>query len=188
MKNWLMAAALASSLVAGLGRANAQCAPTPQTGCKLTSGHHQTWMTYFQTRRTDPDDVYTWAWHGGTETTRSDFGNPGTIAYAFCIYDSSDRPQPVVATGPNQDGANWKNLDNGLLYRVYGDQPLRKLILRAKDGGKGKILAHGDSTTQAQVLPFVMPVIVQVQETNGSCWESDFTTPLRNDPHVFRVE
>lgn len=188
MKNWLISAALISFMVAGFGRADAECAPTPLAGCRLTSGHHETWMTYFQTRRTDPDDVYTWAWHGGSETTLSDFRNPVTTAYAFCIYDSSDRPQPVVATLPNQDAASWKTLDNGFFYRVYGDQPLRKLILRAKAGGTGKILAHGDSTTQVQVLPFVTPVIVQMQEANGTCWESDFTQPLRNDSHVFRIE
>jgi hypothetical protein len=188
MKTWIISTALAVLVIGTWGGANAACTPAPHTGCKLTTGHHETWMTYLETGSTDPDDVYTWAWHGGDETTVADFENPTATAYAFCIYDASDRPQPVIETIPTQDPASWKRLDNGFRYRVYGDQTLRKLILRAKRGGRGKLLAHGDSTTTVRVLPFVAPVTVQMQEADGTCWESDFTTPLRNDTHVFRVE
>jgi hypothetical protein len=188
MKTWIILTALAVVVISTSGEANAGCTPAPQTGCKLTTGHHETWMTYLETGKTDPDDVYTWAWHGGDETTLADLEDPTATTYAFCVYDSSARPQPVLATLPTQDAASWKNLDNGFRYRVYGDQTLRKMILRAKKGGRGKLLAHGDSTTKTPVLPFVAPVTVQLQEGNGACWESDFTTPLRSDAHVFRVE
>lgn len=165
----------------------AGCAPQPLPGCRLTELRHQTWMTYFETRKTDPDDVFTWAWRGGKETDQSDFKNPATTSYAFCIYDASDRPQPVVGASPD-DASAWQKLDNGYLYRVYGDQKLRKLILRAQLNGRGKVLAHGDSTTVTHVLPFVTPVVVQMQEADGNCWESDFSSPMRNDSHVFRIE
>ena len=188
MKTWIIPTALVVLVIGTWGAANAGCTPAPLAGCRLTTGHHETWMTYFETGKTDPDDVYTWAWHGGDQTTLADFQSPATATYAFCIYDSSARPQPVVGTVPTQDASSWKTFDNGFQYRVFGDQTLRKLILRAKHGGRGKLLAHGDSTTTVHVLPFVAPVTVQLQESNGTCWESDFTTPLRNDANVFRVE
>jgi hypothetical protein len=183
---WVML--FATVMSSSPGRSEAACTPAPATGCRFVTGRHQNWILYYETRATDPDDVFTWAWRGGKDTQISDFGNPATTGYSFCIYDASDRTQPVVGISPTQDASQWHKLDDGFLYRVFGDQKLRKLMLRAELNGRGKILAHGDSTTVNHILPFVTPVVVQVQEDNGTCWESDFANPMRNDKHVFRVE
>lgn len=186
---WIVWAGLfATVMLVSAGRSEADCSPNPATGCRLVTGRHQNFILYYETRATNPDDVFTWAWRGGKDTQDSDFGNPmTTTSYSFCIYDASDRTQPVVGVSP-QDPSSWHKLDNGFLYRVFGDQKLRKLILRAQNNGRGKVLAHGDSTTVTHLLPFTTPVVVQVQADNGNCWESDFASPLRNDKHVFRVE
>lgn len=188
MRMILWAVLFATVMVSSAARSEAECAPTPVAGCRLAGGRHQNWILYYETGSTDPDDVFTWAWRGGKDTQTSDFGNPASTSYAFCIYDASDRTQPVVGVSPTQDPSSWHKLDNGFLYRVFGNQKLRKLILRAQLGGRGKILAHGDSTTVTRILPFVTPVVVQVQADNGNCWESDFASPMRNDKHVFRME
>jgi hypothetical protein len=60
------------------------------------------------------------------------------------------------------------------------------LLLKAGPDGKAHILAHGDSDTFAQILPFVAPVVVQLQNDDGICWETTLTTPTRADEGSFR--
>lgn len=186
MQTIVWAGLFATVMLASAGRSEAACTTEPMAGCRLATGRHQNWILYYETGTTDPDDVFTWAWRGGKDTQSSDFGNPASTTYSFCLYDASERTQPVIDVSP--DSSHWRKLDNGFLYRVFGDQKLRKLILRAQLAGRGKVLAHGDASTVSHILPFMTPVVVQLQEDNGNCWESDFANPMRNDRHVFRVE
>jgi hypothetical protein len=59
--------------------------------------------------------------------------------------------------------------------------------LRAGIDGKAAIFAHGNADTVQTVLPFTTPVLVQLQASNGQCWETDFPTAARNDAHEFRA-
>jgi hypothetical protein len=61
-------------------------------------------------------------------------------------------------------------------------------LLHAGADGKAKILAHGDSTTVEQILPFIAPVVVQLQNSIGECWETDLPSPTRNDGARFHAK
>jgi len=186
MRASLIVSALLATIV-GASSANAACAPAPVAGCNVASARHQSLMSYIETGKTDPDDIFTWVWHDGTDTQLSDFGNPLTDSYAFCVYDSSTRPQPLASEIAN-DPSGWKTSGDRLFYSVRADEDLRRLILRTKLNGHARILVHRDMTTVMHVLPFTTPVVVQLQISNGSCWEADYTSVRRNDAHSFMTQ
>jgi hypothetical protein len=178
-----VAALMIAPVPSFVAHAEAGCTLAPQAGCKLPFVAHQSTLRFAETQ-SDPDTIFTWRWRQGSQTTLGDFGDPlATTAYVLCLYDGSARAQPVVADAAEPQG--WKALFNGFSYLVRGEHPLRKLVLRAGDDGHAKILGHGDTTTVQSVLPFTMPVLVQLQASNGQCWETDFATPARNDAHRF---
>jgi len=172
-------------LLALPAHADFSCTAAPQSGCRLPFVAHKSSLWFKQTGKTDPDDVYTWRWRSGSATMLTDFGDPlGTTDYALCFYDQSGRSQPVVADlAPAATG--WRGLPIGY-KRFYRPTPtLRLLLLHAGPDGKASILAHGDSDTVAQILPFVAPLVVQLQASTGTCWETTFTSPNRDDASRF---
>lgn len=174
--------------VAAATAAGAACTPAPAAGCKQPFAAGKSSLKFVQTGRTDPDDIYTWRWNFGSQTDIGDFGYPmASTGYALCIYDASVRPQPVVGNEAAA-GSGWSSVKNGWLFDVRGDKPLRRLVLKAGGDGKAHILAHGDSDTVAQILPFIAPVVVQLQNDDGTCWETTLPTPTQDDEGSFRAK
>ena len=178
----LLASVLLPSVPA---HADLSCSATPQVGCRqpFLAGKSRLWFK--QTGHTDPDDIYTWRWRSGSATALADFGDPPTTTdYVLCFYDQSPRPQPVVgnlalaATG-------WRALPTGYKRYYRESRPLRQLLLHAGADGKAAILAHGDSNTVEQLLPFIAPLVVQLQASTGACWETTFTSPHRDNASRF---
>jgi len=182
----LLVSALAVSLmVVSCGSAEAACAAAPLVGCKAPFTPHHSILSFRQTGRTDPDDIFTWKWRRGSQTTVGDFGDPTTMTdYVLCIYDQSARAQPVVEDAAD-DPQGWAASYNGFIYRARFPHALLSLRLHAGDDGKATISAHGDSDTVAPLLPFVAPVIIQVQASSGECWETEFATPVRSNADAF---
>jgi hypothetical protein len=184
----LVVAALAIVTMAAFGRpARAACSPTPRSGCKLPFVPHKSSLTFFQTGGHDPDDVFTWRWVAGSQTSIADFGNPPATDYTFCLYDGSPRPQPVIADSADNP-SGWKASRGGFSYLVRGEHPLRTARLHAGPDGKSNVSAHGNADTTVQFLPFVAPVIVQFQASNGECWETDFAAPSRSNGVAFTAK
>jgi hypothetical protein len=178
-------ALVAFSAATALG---ATCSPAPAAGCKLPIKAGKSSLQYKQTGLTDPDDIYTWRWNVGSHTDIADFGYPlATTGYALCIYDSSGRPQPVVGN-PAAAGPGWSSVKNGWLYDYRPSRPLRRMVMKAGPDGKAHILVHGDSDTLTQLLPFVAPVVVQLQNDAGTCWATTLTNPTHSDDGSFRAK
>jgi hypothetical protein len=172
------------SMAFSVRQVSAGCSVTPREGCKVPFVPHQSTLSFFQTSGNDPDDIFTWRWLAGSQTAIDDFGNPPTTEYAFCLYDQSPRTQPVIAD--NADDPNgWRSARGGFAYIVRGSHPLRTVRLHAGVDGKANVGAHGNADTEGPLLPFVAPVIVQLQASNGQCWETDFTLPSRSNDRAF---
>lgn len=185
MKLAVSCAALVALSLSSASAVHAACSAVPRTDCRTPVVAHKSALAFKQTGRTDPDDIYTWTWQAGAATTVEDFGSPlSTTDYVLCFYDQSDRAQPVVentalaATG-------WKAQKTGYSRLYKPSRPLRRLVLKAGPDGKAHILAHGDSDTVRQILPFVAPLVVQLQANTGACWETVITEPTRNDAARF---
>lgn len=167
--------------------ASAACNATPRSGCKVPFVPHQSTLTFRQTIGHDPDDILTWRWLAGSQTTVDDFGDPPTTDYALCIYDQSPRTQPVIADSAD-DPRGWAAVRGEFVYLVRGSHPLRTVRLHAGVDGKANVRVHGNVDTGASLLPFVPPVTVQLQASNAQCWETDFAAPARNDALGFRAK
>lgn len=187
-RNLLVACAVLATLLLGDDTAaRAACSAEPRAGCKQPFDAHKSTLVFTQTGRTDPDDIYTWKWLHGARTDVAEFGDPTTTTgYALCIYDASARVQPVVGNTVAAGGA-CKSVKGGYVCTDKGSRPLRRLVLKAGVDGKSRILAHGDSDTVQALLPFVAPVVVQLQADGGACWETALPAPKRNDAGLFKA-
>jgi hypothetical protein len=166
-------------------RADLTCTPTPQAGCRQPAVPHESSLWFKQTGHTDPDDIYTWRWRGGSATAIADFGDPLTTTdYVLCFYDQSARPQPIIANLAVA-ATGWRALGTGYKRYDHSSRPLRQLRLHAGPDGKAAILAHGDTDTVQQLLPFTAPLVVQLQTSTGACWATTFTSPRRDDTRRF---
>jgi hypothetical protein len=172
------------SMTLAAGLAHAACSDTPLAGCKQPFVAGQSTLTFFQTTGNDPDDIFTWRWLSGSATTLADFGAPPATEYAFCIYDQSRRPQPVIADLAD-DPTGWNATRGGFAYLLRGSHPLRTARLHAGVDGKAFIRVHGNADTVGPLLPFVAPVVAQLQASNGQCWETDFPTAIRSSAAAF---
>jgi len=177
-------AAIGTASLGVVPSAHAECSATPRAGCALPFVPHKSSFSFAQTVGNDPDDIYKWRWFHGTATSMAAFGNPPATEYDLCIYDSSPRTQPVVATAPDNP-AGWSPIRNGLQYLQRGENVFRLARLHAGPDGKANIQVHGNSDTVTQYLPFVAPVTVQLQTDGGACWETDFTAPSRSNAVKF---
>jgi hypothetical protein len=181
-----IAVALVLSTGPGLAPASAGCTAAPRSDCTLPFTPHKSTLSYFQTGGHDPDDVYEWKWRHGAATTVASFGTPPATAYAFCIYDGSPRTQPVVANTPDDPSA-WISIKNGWGYLVRGENAFRVVRLHADVDGKANAIVHGNSDTLTLVLPFELPVVVQLQTDDAGCWETDFPTAERTNATNFKA-
>lgn len=181
-------AGLAIGILAGSSvGAETSCTAVPQADCRPPFAPHKSTLVFTQTGRTDPDDIYTWRWQFGSQTDLTDFGDPlSATDYALCMYDQSVRPQPVVGNVALA-AAGWTSVRGGFVRDYRPSRSLRRLVLRAGRDGKAKIIAHGDSDTVRDILPFVAPVLVQLQAGNGRCWQTSLPTPTRNDSRLFKA-
>lgn len=186
MLSWCVALAIGLPAASPV-RAALSCSATPQTSCRQPFVPHKSTLVFAQTRPSDPDDIYTWRWQYGSDTTLGDFGDPlATTDYVLCIYDQSARPQPVVGNAA-MAATGWRSIPNGFTRYYPPSRPLRRLLLHEGRDGQAKIIAHGDSNTIRKILPFVAPVLVQMQASNGQCWETSLPNPVRNDSHFFKA-
>jgi hypothetical protein len=179
-----VASLVIASVALSVQSASAACSAAPREGCKVPFAPHQSTFTFFQTSGNDPDDIFTWRWNAGSQTTVDDFGAPPTTDYALCVYDQSPRVQPVIADDAD-DPNGWAAVRGGFVYLVRGSHPLRTARLHAGVDGKAQASAHGNVDTVAPLLPFVPPVTVQFQASNGQCWETDFAAPARDNSRAF---
>lgn len=160
-------------------------------------------------RDTSPDqnDVITWKWRRGEETTLAALGDPTqSTAYRLCIFDEST-PQPALLFGAVAQQAScpdrgcWSADAQGFSYRsTTGEaEGLTRVELRAQTDGRARVVITGKGPflTHQYGLPtppLSLPLRVQLQavdsiSANPTCFESEFDAAgaTRNDAGVFKA-
>ncbi|TMA65751.1 MAG: hypothetical protein E6J69_12170 [Deltaproteobacteria bacterium] len=180
----------------------AGCVPTPQPGC-LASSTASLKLAVGGAAHVG-EDLLTWRWRDGrgSVSTACDYcavwdGDPTQTDYVLCLYDGAGGA--VVAHAPAggvcADRPCWKQLPrltgfkyidrertpDGLAYmRLFsGTGPERGPTITVKGGGPNLRLPP---------LPLALPARLQLQQTNGDCWEATYATDgvLRNDATEFQ--
>jgi hypothetical protein len=139
----------------------------------------------------DTKDRLSWKWLKGSATTLGDFGNPlTTTGYNLCIYDGTGTLRSS-ASAPAGDTCNadntrpcWRAKSTGFLYRDKNLTPngLQKVVLKAGPAGTAKILVKGKGALlDLPPLPITsLPIIVQLNNSDGVCWQATYSTTLQN--------
>jgi hypothetical protein len=179
-----------------LGIAPIACAPTPMTGCRASVG--PSGIFSFKDRSIPAQNTLTWKLNRGPAATGSDFGEPLTTdSYAFCVYDGSARPQPLLASEVPAGGACgklrcWKEFPGGRVeyldrQRYVGGIELVRMIPGAAGKAKAQVTGRGTPLILPD-LPLAAPVTVQIQVANGECWTATYANRIRRNANgVFKA-
>ena len=161
------------------------CAPAPLAGCRKPTAAAASTVQLKRNAKITKNAV-TWTWNKGAATALADFGDPTThTAYGLCVYDST--PALVLSLSAPAGGtcgrkACWASTKAGFKYSNKDATPdgLFLLQLAAGAAGKAKIVAKGKGPNLAMPafpLPQNPSIVVQVQNSDGGCWEADYSAP-----------
>lgn len=171
------------------------CSLTPRDSCATAKKS----SILLLDKEPDKKDKLVWSWLKGT-ASEGDFGDPrATDDYVLCLYDESDvegaglvseilgATVEAGSTCGNNDKPCWKALGNpptskGFAYANSAATPDGIARIRLKPGSadnakvvvkaKGAALALPDEN--GTPLPIPLPGRVQLQASNGNCWEAAF--------------
>jgi len=168
------------------------CATGPIQGCRKPI---RSQVAKLSLRDTTPDsgDRMLWKWVFGAATSKADFGDPLTsTSYELCVFDCAGHTIARAGAPPGQDCGGrpcWKGTSTQFTYRSRdhlpggGRRPSR-VTLRLREGpdGKARIVAQGTGPTiDLSPLPATQPVIVQIKNSEGKCWEATYSAPARKN-------
>jgi cysteine-rich repeat protein len=171
------------------------CTPTPLVGCKTAeSGKSQLQLKDKTPGTPDAKDQSQWKYGKGAITPKSDFGNPAIATdYQFCIYAGGTLVSRafIPAAGTCAGKACWKENSKGFQYKDKDATPDGVTQLKLKEGlvaGKAQIQLKGKGANlDMPSLPLAQPVVVQIRNTNGVCWETTHSAPAgKNDVTQFK--
>ncbi|HEV7735702.1 MAG TPA: hypothetical protein VGR62_26240 [Candidatus Binatia bacterium] len=172
------------------------CVVGPKPACRriVVPGRGQVDL---KDRTPDTGDSVLWQWRGGVTTPLPTFGDPiGTDDYALCIWDA---PSSLLlrADAPHGGACGskpcWKALGNrGFGYRNASGAPdgLFKMKLLAGTAGKPVIQVNGRGAAlpMSSLGSVALPLTVQLQASNGACWESTHSIASVNVPAQLKAK
>jgi hypothetical protein len=170
------------------------CDATPLPSCRKPTAPGKS-MFQLKDNPLDNKDALTWSWNKGDATALSDFGDPvnGSTSYTLCIYDDGGPVMTLTAPPGGECSGKpcWAAKRTGFLYndKDLTNDGLKQLKLTAGPAGKAKVSVKGKGQNLPMpALPFAQnpAVIVQLVNSDGMCWEADFSAPAkRNDAQQF---
>jgi hypothetical protein len=171
----------------------------PLSDCQQPFVHHRG-LLQLEDQIADQKDRLYWLWLHGSQTDKTDFGNPlSTTDYTLCVYDETAgvfspilglRIPPGGTCGARQC---WKESADSFRYsdRSGANSGIRSILLRAGSDGRAKISVRGraGNVVFAPPLPLQQQNTVRVQLSNGTkCWESIYSTHIANRPARFEAK
>jgi hypothetical protein len=151
------------------------CSDTPMGGCHAAGASK---IDYKNNLTDDTKDKLSWKWSKGDLTPAVDLGNPTTSTqYFVCLY----APTPIFrAVVPS--GANWRIASAGAAFK-YKDKTgaaggITAITVKSGGSGKSQVQVKGAGLNlEDPAMPLTQPVLVQLQNSAGKCWEHAFTSP-----------
>jgi cysteine-rich repeat protein len=176
------------------------CGALPATGCLLPVESAKA-SVMLKSKTTPDKDIFSWKWIKGAVTPKSLFGNPRLLTdYAVCLYDeTAGVPQLKVSVTVPRAGfckgrECWRISSTGFKYSNSAVLPDGKMKIVLKEGltpGLAKIIVKGKGSHL--ILP-TMPlaksprVRVQLRNSDGACWEANYSTASLNLPIEFKAK
>lgn len=134
---------------------------------------------------------FVWKWKGSSSV--SDFGNPlGGTSFLVCAYAAGTPAMSARIPAAGNCGSKpcWKATgDKGFAYKSPARTPAGILTakLKAAPSGSSVMTVKGKGASLVLPgLPMTVPVVVQLQASNGTCWTSSFPVAVANTGTSFR--
>jgi hypothetical protein len=180
----------------------AGCLVGPRDDCKPSLGKDKISL---KDSPVDAKDKIKWTWGRGEATTAGELGSPVTTDdYTLCVYDRPlfQRRLFLDATAPADGscvngGSCWSARgtppgSKGFIYKdskILLPDGLKRVKLQPGIAGKAKAQVSGLGANLALPSPMNvgLPVVVQLQGENGTCFESVFTTAKQNVEDSFKA-
>jgi hypothetical protein len=150
------------------------CPSAPRAGCKIAPRDSFSWTD----KPADAGDRLLWRFRGGEPTSASDLGQPqSTTSYALCVYGGALQTHFATLQVPAGSPA-WSST-NGRLR--YGDSDavhdgVRIIQIRPRRGRTRLIVrGRGESLPDVDLSGLIAPVVVQLNNDAGACWQSTFS-------------
>jgi cysteine-rich repeat protein len=182
------------------------CPFTPLAGCRLPVLPVKSTIEIIDRERIG-GLKFKWRWRKGAATDVAEFGDPlATTSYQLCIYDQgmllTGSTAPAGGTcGVTHPKPCWRRRGaNGFRYRDVSQSILpggiNRVSLKAGKDSKAEVQVHATGgifefpSNGGLGLPDLaaiqQPLRIQVQNTNGLCFEAAFNAPPgRQDPNRF---
>ena len=165
------------------------CASAPAVGCRTALKS----ILVIKDNANNTKDKLTWKWIKGQSTSTADFGDPTVpvtgATIALCVYDNTGPlGQMVVAPGTGWTPISTKGWK--FLQKSGVQDGITKIILKASTQNKSKALVKGKGSALPDITPaLTLPVTVQlVNSESGLCWQSVFTTSIKNVAGQFKAK
>jgi len=176
------------------------CIAAPQPACLIPTAVGAAQLQ-IKNNAADLKDQVSWKWSKGQATPVPAFGDPlATDDYALCIFDESSAEPSLLfraiadAGGVCAGKPCWKTLGKVPAHKGYKFQDKElspdgfdQLQLKAGDAGRASISAKLKGVNLSSRpfgmpgLPVALPLRVQLQSSNGQCWESTHSLASKND-------
>ena len=174
------------------------CAPLPLGACRQSTKFSDVTLL-LKDHVQDNRDELAWRWRRGDVTPAEAFGDPlATEGFAFCVYEHPGLVPQLLMQAEVPAGALcdeepcWRKIDDsGFIYR---DRPgttdgLTRIELENGVAGRSTVIVRGSGAALPMpLLPLQLPLTVQLQATNGECWEARYLDAGvgTNEPNRFR--
>jgi hypothetical protein len=170
------------------------CPESPRAGCGVASLA----SLIVSDRADDARDRITWRWMGVRGAAALPFGDPRrTTGYALCVWDSLSGEPSQLATMLVDSGNKWRvgAVRGGFRYQDSTGDPdgveqvrlaeRRPRRVRLRITAKGLNLPRIRASQVSHLAAMQPALTVQLINSEGSCWESTFTSADRNDASRF---
>lgn len=159
------------------------CTQGPLTGCRKPFVPGKAAIQLSKNGGTK--DTIKWKWLKGERTSFADWGTPLTTTnYQVCIYDASGLRFEITNPAGGTCGGKpcWKaSGSKGYQYKDKDLTPDGGYQLKLKEGALAKaqlqFTARGTSLAMPDLTTISQPLTVQIQNSNGLCWEAVYSGP-----------
>jgi hypothetical protein len=156
----------------------------------------------FQVRDSTDDarDQLRWKWQKGAATSQGDFGDPSAAtSYTMCVYDTSAGATLLATMLTVDANLAWSSYDPRgwrLKDRAGSFDGVQQIKLSPGDAGRSKVQWKASGTLlpmpaavgTAEFFDQAPFVVVQLLNSEGMCWGSEFASYRKNTQTEFKAK
>lgn len=168
----------------------ATCSPTPLGSCRQPAPAKGK-LLIKNDPSDDTKDKIIWKWLKGDMTPKTAFGDPDVFDSNLCIYVGTAQNLVVDTSiaGSLACPTCWSETTPGFKYKVPGGG-IEKILMKSGDPGKAKLIVKGKggSLPSLPSVPVTLPLLVQFTNSDGECWEANYSVETKNENNVFKAK